>query len=58
MYSKAFKLDFSLYHSPEEVSGMLDFIEKDPDLIIESFLQGKALGVPEDQLLIRILNTI
>ena len=49
MYAKAFELDSSLYHSPEMISGMLDFIEKDPDLMIESFLQGKTLIVPKVQ---------
>ena len=43
MYTNAFKSDCSLYHRPELISGMLDFIEQDSDLIVEPFLQGKAL---------------
>ena len=42
MHTNAFKFDSSLYQPPEEMSGMLDFENKDQDLTIKPFLQGKA----------------
>ena len=41
MYAHAFKLDSKLYYLPEEVSGLLEFIENNADIKIEPFLQGK-----------------
>ena len=45
MNSNTFKSDCSYYHRPELISGMLDFIEQNSDLIVEPFLQGKALAM-------------
>ena len=42
MYTNAFKLDSSSYYQPETNIDLLDFINKDPEFIVEPFLQGKT----------------
>ena len=42
MHTNAFKLDSLSYFSPETNVDLLDFINKDPEFIVEPFLQGKT----------------
>ena len=41
MNTNAIRQDSNQYFEPESETNLLDFLNNDPDLIVEPFLQGK-----------------
>ena len=41
MNTHAIRYDSNQYFEPESETNLLDFLNNDPDLIVEPFLQGK-----------------
>ena len=54
----AIRYDSNQYFEPESETNLLDFLNNDPDLIVEPFLQGKHWQIISIKLIVESSNIL